>query len=339
MSVTPQASYFAQYKHCFGQIGILPGIHHITLDPDAKPVVQPPRRIPIALQSKLKEELDHMIKLGIIKKADEPTDWVSSLVVVQKPNGKLRVCLDPRDLNKAIKREHYQLPTTEDILAQMANAKCFTKLDASNAYWQIQVDDDSSKLLTFNSPHGRYSFKRLPYGIHSASEICQRKIASIIEGIHGSANVQDDIIIWADTPEMLHERTIKVLSAIAKSGMKLNESKCQFNQNKITFLGHLVTSDGISPDPTKIDAINKMPMPTNKKELQRFLGMVNYLGKFIPKLSDMTAPLRKLLENDVDWAFEKQHEISIELLQKLITTAPVLKYFDPEKASKVFSDF
>ena len=180
MSVTPQASYITQYKHCFGQIGILPGIHHITLDPDAKPVVQPPRRIPIALQSKLKEELDHMIKLGIIKKADEPTDWVSSLVVVQKPNGKLRVCLDPRDLNKAIKREHYQLPTTEDILAQMANAKCFTKLDASNAYWQIQVDDDSSKLLTFNSPHGRYSFKRLPYGIHSASEICQRKIASII---------------------------------------------------------------------------------------------------------------------------------------------------------------
>ena len=317
----------------------LPGIHHITINPNVQPVVQPPRIIPIALQSKLKEELDHMIKLDIIKKADEPTDWVSSLVVVQKPNGNLIVCLDPRDLNNAIKREHYHLPTTEDILAQMANAKCFTKLDASNAYWQIIVDEESSKLLTFNSPHGRYSFKRLPYGIHSASEICQRKISSIIEGIHGSANVQDDIIIWADTPEILHERTIRVLTAISNSGMKLNETKCQFNQNAITFLGHLVTSDGISPDPTKIDAISKMKMPTNKKELQRFLGMINYLGKFIPKLSDMTAPLRKLLQNDVDWSFEKQHEVSVQTLQKLITTAPVLKYFDPTKPTQISSDF
>ena len=105
--------------------------------------------------------------------------------------------MDPRDLNRAIKREHYRLPTTEDVLAQMANAKHFTKLDASNAYWQIKVDDESSKLLTFNSPQGRYSFKRLPFGIHSASEICQQKIATIIEGIEGSLNVQDDIIIWA----------------------------------------------------------------------------------------------------------------------------------------------
>ena len=339
MNVTNHNDYVVQYKHCFGPIGKLPGIHHITLEENAKPVVQPPRRIPVALQTKLKEELNNMVKLGIIEKANEPTDWVSSLVVVQKPNGKLRVCLDPRDLNKAIKREHYQLPTTEDILAQMANAKYFTKLDASNAYWQIEVDYESSKLLTFNSPHGRYSFKRLPYGIHSASEVCQSKIASIIEGIDGALNVQDDIIIWAETPEILHERTIEVLSAIEKSGMKLNESKCQFHKEQITFLGHLVTSEGIRPDPTKIEAINKMPMPTNVKELQRFLGMVNYLGKFIPKLSEMTSSVRKLLEHDVDWAFEKQHEAAIHQLKKCITTAPVLKYFDPARPTKVSSDF
>ena len=117
-----------------------------------------------------------MVKMGIIKPVHEPTDWVNSLVVVEKPNGKLRLCLDPKDLNRAIKHHHFHLPTTKEILASMSNAKLFTKLDASNAYWQIEVDEESSRLLTFNTPFGRFSFQRLPFGIHSASEICQAKI-------------------------------------------------------------------------------------------------------------------------------------------------------------------
>ncbi len=147
------------YKHpkCFGKIGKLPGTHHITLDTSIKPVIHATRRIPIAIQSQLKKELNDMEKMGIITKTTAPTEWVSSLVVVSKPNGKLRICLDPRDLNKAIKREHYRMMTTEDVLSNMAGANFFTKLDASNAYWQIAVDEESSKILTFNSPFGRYS--------------------------------------------------------------------------------------------------------------------------------------------------------------------------------------
>ena len=228
-----------------------------------------------------------MVKMGIIKPVHEPTEWVNSLVVVEKPNGKLQICLDPKDLNKAIKRHHFHLPTTEEILASTSNAKLFIKQDASNAYWQIEVDEESSRLLTFNTPFGRFSFQRLPFGIHSASEICQAKISEILEGIEGALNSQDDIIIWGSDKAELAARTTKVLDSIRSSGLKLN---------KENFFGHKISANGVEADPAKITAILSMPEPTSKKELQRFLGMITYLGKFIPNLSNLTAPLRSLHE-------------------------------------------
>ena len=128
-----------EFGHCFGEIGCLSKPYHITLKPDITPVVHPPRKVPISMWGKLKKELEHMVDLNIITPVTEPTDWVNSLVVVEKPNGSLRICLDPRDLNQAIKHQHYKLPTTEDILSQMAGANFFTKLDASNAYWKIPL--------------------------------------------------------------------------------------------------------------------------------------------------------------------------------------------------------
>ena len=170
-----------------------------------------------------------MVKMKIIQAVNEPTDWVNNLVLVEKPDGSLRICIDPKELNKAIKRPHYVHPTAEDILSQMSGAKYFTKLDASNAYWQIELDEESSKLLTFNSPFGRYQFLRMPYGIHSAGDVCQQKIAQIIDGIDGSANSQDGIIIWRSTQQELEKRTMKVFNSVKKSGLKLNRNKSQFN--------------------------------------------------------------------------------------------------------------
>ena len=126
-----------EFSGCFGEIGTLPKIDHIHVNPEVKPVVHPPRRVPVALHQKLKAELDRMEKFDIIERVIEPTEWVNSLVVVQKPNGKLRVCLDPKDLNKAIKGHYHHIPTAEDILSRMAGATVFSKLDASSGYWQI----------------------------------------------------------------------------------------------------------------------------------------------------------------------------------------------------------
>ena len=152
----------------------------------------------------------------------------------------------------------------------MSKAKHFTKLDASCAYWQIQLDYESSKLLTFNSPYGRFRFLRKAYGIKSASDVCQYYISNIIEGLDGVVNSQDDIIIWGETMEELKKRTIEVSSSIRKHGLKLNRNKCRFNQSELIFLGHKVTGNGVYVDDKKIEAIIKMPYPRNVKELQRF---------------------------------------------------------------------
>ena len=332
------SDFINEYSDCFGEIGTLNTTHHIFTDPDVPPVIDACRKVPIALQPRLKAELQRMEDLKIIKPVTEPTEWVSSMAIAYKPNGNLRICLDPRNLNKAIKRHHHKMPSTDEILSRMSGAKYFTKMDASNAYWQMPLDEESSRLLTFNTPFGRYRYLRMPYGIHSASEICQAQIASIIENVPGTANCQDDIIIWGSTLEELHERTHLCLQAIRKHGLKLRKDKCQFDKTSLTFLGHKISADGIQPDNAKITAITDYPLPTNVKELQRFLGMVNYLGKFIPNLSKETEPLRRLLEKDIEWHMDKPQTDAFNNLKKLVTSHPVLQYFDINRKCRITCD-
>ena len=188
-------TFFSEFHDCFGEIGTLNTTHHIEVKHNVKPVVTPVRKVPHELKPKLENELKRIVDLDIIEPIEKPTDWVNGLVIVEKPNGKLRNCLDPRPLNNAIKREHFHLPTAEELFPQMSGARFSSKLDASSGYWQIKLDGESSHLLAFGTPLGRYPFKRLPYGIHSASEVFEREITCIISDVPGSANSQDDIIV------------------------------------------------------------------------------------------------------------------------------------------------
>ena len=199
-------------------------------------------------------------------------------MTVEKPNKKLRVCLDPRDLNKTIKRQHYKLPTAKELFSEMTITEnfrnYFSKLDGSNGDWQNKIDTESSKLLTFATPFGRFCFKRLSYGILSASEIFQANISKIIEGLEGARNSRDDITVWEETLAEHNNRVSKVMAKIRESGLKFNKSKCIFRVQSIAFLGHILSSTGISPLHQKVKAISEMPKPTSKTDLQRFLGMV-----------------------------------------------------------------
>ena len=327
-----------QYSELFGELGCLQKTQTLHVKEEAIPTVHSPRRVPESLKPKLKEELDRMERLEVIQRVEEPTDWVSSLVIVEKPDGNIRVCLDPKDLNKALKRSHYPLPTTDDILNRMRNAKVFSKLDASSGYWQMKLDPESAKLLTFNTPFGRYCFLRVPFGVHSASELFQKEVEEIIMGIDGVASVQDDIIIWGSTQEEHDERLDQVLKKIEESGLKLNRMKCQFSTSAIIFLGHKITDEGISPDPRKTDAITNMPEPTDRKGLQRFLGMINYIGKFIPNLAELTAPLRKLLQKDIEFRFTDEHKKSYNRLKEIATSEPILKSYDIDRKTKISAD-
>ena len=187
--------FLSEFSYCFREIGTLKNTHHLQIKDNVTPVVTPVRKIPLALKPKLEKELKRMVDLDIIEPVQKPTDYVNRLVVNEKPNGKLRVCLDPRSLNKVIKRENLHLPTAEKIFSQMSGTSYFSKLEASSGYWQIKVDEQSSNLLTFDTPSGRYRFKLLTYRIHSASEVFQREVTSIILVITGSANSQDDFVV------------------------------------------------------------------------------------------------------------------------------------------------
>ncbi|XP_033731746.1 uncharacterized protein K02A2.6-like [Pecten maximus] len=179
-------SILQEYSEVFSGTGCLPDQHHIEIDVTVKPVVHPPRRVPVALRDKLSKELVRMESTGVIEKVDEPSDWVNSMVLVEKPNGKLRICLDPKDLNGAIKREHFPLPTSDEVSSRLSGAKFFSKLDASSGFWQIPLDEESSRLCTFNTPEGRYRFKRLPFGISSAPEVFHKTVRKILDGLDRS---------------------------------------------------------------------------------------------------------------------------------------------------------
>jgi hypothetical protein len=145
--------------------------------------------------------------MGVTVPIQQPTDWVNSMVIVEKRRNKsLRICLDPRYLNKAIRREHYHMPTLEDVTVKLAGAKYFSVLDAKSGYWQIKLDGESAKLTTFNTPFGRYHFTRLPFGIHSSQDVFQKKVDEIYEGLNGVAAIVDDILVFRKTQEE-HDKT------------------------------------------------------------------------------------------------------------------------------------
>ena len=325
----------------FNEIGCLDGEIKLFLKEDAVPVIHPPRKVPLSLYDPLKAKLDKMEhELDVIYRVEEPTEWVSSLVIVEKPNtnGSLRICLDPKDLNKAIKRQHYPIPTNEDIFDKLKGATVYSKLDAASGYWQIKVDKETSKLLCFNTPFGRYAFKRLPFGIHAASEIFQQKIELLLEGIAGQANVQDDIIVWGKDKHEHDKRLQEVLDRIYKSGIRLNKDKCVIGKDELIFLGHKITKDGIMPDPRKISAISNLKLPSDKAGVQRILGMINYVGKFIPHLSDITKPFRGLIDKDCDFKITTEHANSLLKIKDILTSNPILRVFDSSKQTKVSAD-
>ncbi|XP_063391344.1 uncharacterized protein K02A2.6-like [Cydia fagiglandana] len=287
--------FIKEFSDVFHGIGCLPGEYKIQLKSDAAPVIHAPRKLPFAIKDAVKNKLLEMEAQNIIAKVEGPSDWVSSITVVKKSNGDLRICLDPKELNNAIKREHFRLPTIDEIVSNLSGARYFSTLDASSGFWQVRLDE-TSRYCTFNTPFGRYKFLRMPYGICSASEVFHKKIYENFDDIEGVCMYIDDLLVYGRTKEEHDQRLKNVLERCVKVNLKLNRNKCRFGLQEIKYLGHRITKDGLSPDDSHITAIKNMPTPVNRKDIERFLGLITYVGTFIPNLSDKTQPLRELLK-------------------------------------------
>ena len=204
-----------------------------------------------------------MVDLGVIAKVTEPTDWVSSLVYSRKSNGRLRVCLDPKDLNKAIKRPHYRTPTLDEITHILAGASMFSKLDARHGYWSVKLDDESSILNTFNSPFGRYCFKRLPFSLNLSQDVFQERMDNILEMSPGTISIADDVGVFGrDAAE--HDANLHhLMKTVQRHGLVFNDAKCEIKRTTIRFFGLVFDADGVHPDPEWIEDIRRMKKPEN----------------------------------------------------------------------------
>ncbi|XP_065073526.1 uncharacterized protein K02A2.6-like [Ochlerotatus camptorhynchus] len=325
-----------EHPEVFEGLGRLEGDVHLEIDSSIKPVIQQPRRIAVTLREELRQALSQMEQQGIIAEQKEHTDWVSNLVLVKR-NNKLRVCIDPIILNKALKRPHYQMPTMDELLPELAKAKVFTTVDAKSGFLQICLDEESSRLTTFWTPFGRYRWLRMPFGISPAPEIFQKKLHETIHGLRNVRALADDVLIYGcgETEQEAmrdHNANLKAfLQRMHERGVKLNSEKVKLCQENVKFFGHILTSEGVKADPDKINSILKMDPPKDVPSLLRFLGMITYLTNYLPSLASVAEPLRRLTNKDEPWAWNQEQEESHQQLKRMVTSAPVLRYFDIQK--------
>lgn len=328
-----------QFPSLFRGLGRLEGEYTIELRDDARPyALTTPRRVAIPLLKSVRQELNRMEELGVIAKVNQPTEWCAGMVVVPKANSQVRICVDLTRLNLSVKRERHPLPAVDQTLALLAGAKVFTKLDANSGFWQIPLAPASSLLTTFITPFGRYCFHRLPFGISSAPEHFQRRMSEALSGMTGTVCMMDDILVHGRTREEHDDRLREVLQRLSDLGMTLNSEKCLFAQSSVKFLGHVIDSQGIRPDPNKVSAIEHFSRPTNVSDVRRFLGMVNQLSKFSPNLADMTQPMRELLVKENAWAWGDAQEKAFGSVKRALAASPVLALFDPNLETVLSAD-
>ena len=311
----------------------------IKMKENAKPfALSAPRRVPLPYQNKVKEELERLQNLGVIRPVTSPTEWCAPIVVVPKANSEaVRLCVDLTKLNESVMRENYPLPSTDQLLAQLKGAKFFSKLDCNNGFYQIRLAEQSQELTTFITPFGRYCFQRLPFGISSGSEVFHRMMSQLLAGIPGVICDIDDVMVFAESEKQHDERLHTVLDKLEKAGVTLNE-KCRFKETEVTFLGHIISAEGVKIDPKKIEAIKNMPRPQNITELRRFLGLINFVRKFAPSLAEKSKPLRELLKKEIQWTWEETQENAFQDMKATITSPPVLAHYATDAPTKVSAD-
>lgn len=330
----------AKYKDVFSktQLGQLEGEVHLYVDSDATPVSRPPRPIPVTIRDKVHAELNRLIDLEVIEHVDEPSEWTSQFVATTKKNGDIRICIDPRPLNEALQRETYKLPTLDELLPNLASAKVFTKLDLTHAYWHLVLDAESRKLTTFITPWGRFRWIRLPFGIKVSSEIFQKRLHQAIGGLKGVLCKADDVIVYGSCDENHDANLENLLQRCRDKGIVLNPDKLEYKTNEITFDGHLLTSFGLKIDPVKVKAIVDMPEPKDVGDVQRLNGMVTYLSRFLPHLTDAMKPIRDLTHKGVEWKWTEVHHKAFAQVKAMMTVTPVLAYYDPVSDLEVQCD-
>ncbi|XP_058810507.1 uncharacterized protein K02A2.6-like [Phymastichus coffea] len=310
----------------------------LELKPNAVPKFCKPHPVPYALREKVEMEIDRLIKSGVAEKV-ESSEWATPRVPILKSNGQVRICGNYKiTVNRYLIVNRHPIPRTQDLLAMLKGGTIFTKLDLMNAYQQFLLDEESQKLTTINTHKGLLKYKRLVFGVAIAPGIFQGEIEEMLKGIPGVLKFFDDILIIGKNVQEYDTRLREVLLRFSDAGLTVRKSKCIFAKPKVDFLGHTIDAEGIHVSDKKVQAIRKVEPPNNVKELQVFLGMMNYHSKFIQNYSFIVSPLYRLLRQDVRWKWTEECHQAFEQAKAKLSSYQVLVHYDTQLPVKVTCD-
>ena len=310
----------------------------IEVDPTVPPKFCKARTVPYMLRDKVNQELDRLQNEGIISPVTS-SSWAAAIVPVLKPNGTVRICGDYKlTVNRAARLDSYPIPNLQDLFSRLNGGCIFSKLDMSQAYAQLCLDDDSKKYTVINTNRGLFQYNRLSFGISSAPGIFQRAMEELLRDIPGVFCYLDDVLITGATEAEHNERLRKVLSALQLAGLKLKLDKCIIAAPQVSYLGYLIDKDGIHPTQEKVDAIAKAPAPTNVTQLRAYLGLLNFYRKFLPNAASMLEPLNRLLKADTPWVWGKEQEMAFAASKEALLKSKALVHFDPSLPLVVVAD-
>ena len=330
-----------KYPENFKGIGKLRNYEvKLHVNPESKPVAEPPRQIPYHLKERVNKALKEMILNDVIEEhpVGDQAPWVSNIVIAPKDDGEIRITLDAKNVNKAIYSTNRPIPRQEDIKAQLAGSKFFSKLDLKSAFWQLEIRPDSRYLTTFHANDKLYRYKRLVMGLKPAQGELNAALQPLFSHIPHAHILHDDLIIAAIT-QAEHDKAVEqVMQVILEAGITLNPKKCVFGKSEIKFWGLIVGADGVRPDPEKIEALDHLTPPRSKDELVSFLCMMQSNSEFIPNFSKRAAKLRVLTKKSVRFKWRKVHQKCFEDLLEAFKKKALLQFFDLNLQAFIFVD-
>ena len=314
--------------------------HEIPLI-DPTPFRMPYRRIHPKDFNEVRDHLQELQDAGVIKPSKSP--FASPIVIVRKKDGQIRMCVDYRKLNSRTTRDAYPIPRIEESLDALGGAKYFSSLDLMSGYLQVEMEETDQAKTAFTTPLGLFEYTRMPFGLMNAPATFQRLMNTVLGDLNLSEVLiyLDDIIVFSDTIEEHIARLDRVFTRLREHGLKLKPSKCHLLVERVRYLGHIVSKEGIATDPEKSDAVEGWPVPKTVKDVRSFLGFTGYYRRFIPRYASIARPLFELLggkrkpgkhapAGPFKWTGDCQE--AFENLKRTLTSAPVLAYPDFSKA-------
>ena len=301
--------------------------HHINTG-DHPPIRQRAYRVPEAQKRRIEQCIDEMLEQDIIQPSTSP--WSSPVVLVRKPDGSDRFCVDFRKVNSVTKKDSYPLPRIAETLDVLHGAQFMSSLDFRSDYWQISMDPSSTEKTAFISHAGLYEFNVMAFGLCNAPSCFQSLMECVLRGLTWKIALiyLDDVLVYSRTFDADLEHLRLVFDRFREAGLKLKPSKCHFGQKKVKFLGHVISKDGVLPDPDKVSAIKEYPVPRSVKDVRAFLGLANYYRKFVKDFAKIAGPLHDLTKKGLKFQWSDACQSAFETLKEALTQAPILAYPD-----------